>query len=297
MVKCFRYTDVLYIIKLQKRGNKMEDNVGGVYIFNNTIETSDNIDTHEMDNNRKVYEVIRIIDGVPLYLEDHYARLKNSLGLLGFDLNITESDMSVRIRKVVAANNLTNCNVKVIVYNNERLLQNCLVYISKSYYPSGEEIEKGVRVGLLKLERRDPNIKLVNKEYKERVARSISENNAFEVLLVNSAGVITEGSKSNVFFVKEQKVYTAPGELVLKGITRKYIINACRRIGAEVVEDLINIDSLSCIDGLFLSGTSIKVLPVSYIENREFKSASHSLITAVRDEFDYMIGEYIENHK
>jgi len=274
----------------------MKDNVGKVYIFNNSLEKSENIDIHDTDKGSKIYEVIRIIDGVPLYLEDHYARLKNSLSMLGFGLNITEDDIDLRIRKVIEANSLTNCNVKVIVYNDGHL-QNCLMYISKSYYPSKEEIESGVRVSLLNLERKDPNVKRLDKEYKEKVARSIIENNVFEVLLVNSAGEITEGSKSNVFFVKDGKVHTAPGKHVLKGITRKYIIEACERTGIEVVENLIGIESLSTVEGLFLSGTSIKVLPVSHVENYEFSSATHPLITAVRDEFDCMIEEYIRIHK
>jgi len=274
----------------------MEDNAGSKHILNNMLEDADKLKYLDLDKGNAVYEVIRIIEGVPLFIEDHYERLKNSLDLLGLDLTIGEQELGIQIRRLVNANKLKNCNVKVVVYH-EGSLQNHLMYISRSYYPSAEEVQRGVKVGLLKLERKDPNIKLVNKIYKDKVSRSIEENNVFEVLLVNEGGNITEGSKSNVFFVKGGKVYTAPGDLVLKGITRKYVIDACKAVGHQVEEALINVDSLNDIEGLFISGTSIKVLPVSDVGDYKFKSSVHPVIVAIRDQFDRMIEEYILEHK
>lgn len=273
----------------------MKDNVGDFYILNGSIMTVDGMQEVDAEKYKIVYEVIRIIDNVPLYLEDHYQRLLNSLKMLGLPLNLSMSELKIEITKLVHENKLQNCNAKLIMYHQDGK-QNYMIYISKSYYPSLEEVEAGIHTSLFQWVRNDPNAKVLNAKYKEEVSRRMADNNAFELLLVNEEGKITEGSKSNSFFIKGSKAYTAPGNLVLKGITRQYILEACRRVGVQVVEALIAVDDLKNIDGLFISGTSIKVLPVASVDSMKFNSSYNPTIVAIRDEFDRMIKDYISSH-
>lgn len=270
----------------------MQDNVGELYVSNGVVEISAKAGELDARTNRIVYEVIRIIDGVPLFYEDHYRRLVSSMKALDMKLEITEKELKEQIKILVNANKETNCNVKVCIYN-EAGIQKYRLYISKSHYPSKEEVEQGVKVGLFHWERKNPNVKVIDQTYKEEAARLISENNLYEVLLVDKNGKITEGSKSNVFFVKGDKIFTAPSESVLMGITRKYIIQTCTRLGFEVIETFLNVDALKDVEGLFISGTSIKVLPVSHINELSFNSANHPTIVAVRNAFDAFINGYI----
>lgn len=271
----------------------MIDNVGKFYIVNGGVKSTEGmpeIDTHKF---KVVYEVIRIIEKVPLYLEAHYLRLESSHKMLGLTLKLGFDKLKAKIRKLVDENRLTNCNVKLIMYHQDGV-QNYMLYISKSYYPSMDEISEGVHTSLFQWVREDPNAKVVNQNYKDEVARRMQENNAFEVLLVNDEGVITEGSRSNMFFIKGSKAYTTPGNLVLKGITRQYIIEACQRVGVDVAETLMPADKLKDIEGLFISGTSIKVLPVASVDGLKFNSSEHPVVTAIRLEFDRMIDEYVK---
>lgn len=273
----------------------MQDNVGHIYILNDSLKhESDKVSINYGEN--VFYEVIRVIDGVPLFFEEHYQRLKSSLSMLSLKLNYAKQDLKASIKRLLEANKLSNCNVKINVFEGEGK-QNSLLYISKSYYPPQEEIDRGVSVSLLNWERSNPNAKLINSSYKEAVSKRLAETNAFELLLVNDGGKITEGSKSNVFFVKGSRVFTAPEEYVLKGITRQYIIDVCNRLELEVVETLINTDSLNEMEGLFISGTSIKVLPVSNIDDKCYSSSKHPTILDIRNQFDRLIEEYVLRHK
>ena len=116
------------------------------------------------------------------------------------------------------------------------------------------------------------------------------------MLLVNDRGMITEGSKSNAFFVKNNAIYTAPGDAVLKGITRKYVFEACNNAGFDVKEQFIAADELKDISGAFLSGTSIKVLPISTIDGRTYNSSANPVVSAVRREYDKLLEKYIEDN-
>lgn len=271
----------------------MIDNAGKLLVHNGVIKSSEDFNDVEIQSNNPVYEVVRIIEGVPLFWEEHYIRMESSLKLLGRNLNVSEPELKMQMQRLINANMLLNCNVKLIVYREEDK-QNQLLYISKSYYPGKSEIENGVKTGLLYLERKNPNAKVVNQSYKEAVSKKIQEGNLFEVLLVNESNMITEGSRSNVFLIKGNKVYTAPGELVLKGITRKYVIDACRNAGVELVEEPIPVNELRNVEGLFVSGTSIKVLPVCEVDEYTYDSSHHPVIVAIRDEYDRILDEYIK---
>lgn len=273
----------------------MDDNVGAFYISNGTVRSAEIPEAVDITKNKVVYEVIRIIDRVSLFFEDHFARLENSFKAIGGVLKFSAETLKAGVRSLLEANESSSCNVKLTVYEDSEA-QKYLMYVSKSYYPCSDEISRGVPVGLLSLERQNPNAKVLNQSYKEAVAESILRGGFFEVLLVNRYNGITEGSKSNVFLFKDGRVFTAPGSEVLMGITRKYVIQACMAAGFDVVESLVKTESLENVEGLFLSGTSIKVLPISEVDGRKFGSAVHSAIISIRNEYDALVKKYIEDN-
>ncbi|MDF2524281.1 MAG: hypothetical protein K0R31_1922 [Clostridiales bacterium] len=145
----------------------MEDNAGALYIMNGKAETADRLAQIDTTGQNAVYEVIRVIDGVPLFLEDHYFRMQKSLSIMGAELSISQEELKNEIHRLVTGNKLINFNAKVMVYNSNDV-QNLLLYISKSYYPGIEEVIQGIPVGLINCERENPNAKVINSQYKEK---------------------------------------------------------------------------------------------------------------------------------
>jgi branched-chain amino acid aminotransferase len=274
----------------------VEDNSGKICSINGNLKPVSILDTIDIPQKNVVYEIIRVIDGVPLFFEKHYSRMQNSIKSVSSELAADKNELRRQICNLVCEEGTQNCNVKIIAYNIEGK-ENILMYISKSYYPGTEEISTGVPVGLMHFERSNPNAKIVNNAYKHEAAKRIAEGKVFEVLLVNNNNKITEGSKSNVFFIVGNKVVTSPDSYILKGITREYIFEACKRLNLEIVEKLIGLDELDRVDGLFISGTSIKVLPVYAIEHRCFKSASNPVVISIKDCFDEIINQYVNDFK
>jgi len=273
----------------------MEDNADQYYILDGAVKEA-SIDVQvDTISGRTAYEVIRIIRGVPLFYQDHYDRMKGTFEALDRPLEMDAGQLKEDIRRLLEANGAMSCNVKVIVFD-EAGKQRRLLYISKSYYPSEEVVDAGVKAGLFRIERQNPNAKLIRQSYKDAVNAKIHEGGYFEVILVDSSERITEGSKSNTFFVKGSKIFTAPGEFVLKGITRKYIFEACKNAGFEVVEKFIDTDSLLQVEGAFFTGTSIKVLPIKTIDNITLNSSANPVVSAVRREYDYLLEKYIDEH-
>ncbi len=245
-------------------------------------------------SSKTIYEVIRVLSGVPLFLERHLERLEASARLIGCTIGPIADRVESSIRELIKVNNSPEKNIKIIVYNLENIIPDYMAYFIQSSYPTADEYRNGVQVILLKEERANPNAKVVNSSFKHRVAAALSNAEAYEALLVNSEDAITEGSRSNVFFVKNNIVYTAPKGSVLIGITRVCVFELCEKLGIEIVEKPVNASMLGEMDGVFMTGTSPKLLPISTIDDMHFKSADSQVIKALMKGYDEMLRDYIK---
>jgi branched-chain amino acid aminotransferase len=157
-------------------------------------------------------------------------------------------------------------------------------------------VENGVVCGLLHTERNDPNAKVVQAGLRETADRMISEKRYYEVLLVNKKGEITEGSRSNVFFLKDGIFITSPSEDVLPGITRQKALEIISKTGMKVIMKSISIDELTDVDGAFLTGTSPKVLPIRKIGDYTL-CVKFPEINQMVMAYDGLIEDYIKNNR
>lgn len=244
-----------------------------------------------------IYEVIRVIEGVPLFLEDHLVRLQASATSLSVDIQGILSSITSDISELIKINNNPEKNIKLVVYNLENTTPDYIISFIHSNYPTKEQYLVGVPTILFHAERHNPNAKIINNELRETINIKLKEENVYEVLLVNSRGEITEGSRSNLFFIEEGKVYTASAENVLIGITRKYILKACNNLKLEVIEQPIPFSMLEYAEGAFITGTSPKVLPIASIDRMLITSANNSIVSDILNEYDIILKQYIAIHK
>ena len=245
-------------------------------------------------SSRTIYEVIKVVSGIPLFLEKHMERLEASARLINYSVTNISNNIRESIMELVKINNSPEKNMKIIVYNMENTVPDFVAYFIRSSYPTPEQYETGVHGILLKEERNNPNAKVVNSSYKERVAAALAEAKAYEALLVNREGEITEGSRSNIFFVRNGKVLTAPKGNVLIGITRVYVFELCKKLGIEIIEEPILVSVLGEMDGVFMTGTSPKILPISTIGDMSFNSSKNPVIKALIKSYDDVVEKYIK---
>jgi len=273
----------------------MNDNIG-IYIIEDgrLAEYRDGIFAAE-PGEITVYEVIRIIKGIPLFYEDHYERLELSLKAYSLKPPVSMDRLKKEIGELLKAESRTDCNVKILVRNTGNGIR-YTVYVVKFSYPDKDDYLKGVPADIMHWERSDPNIKYLNSYYASKAADLKREKGVYELLLVNGKGQITEGSKSNVFFVMGDKVVTPSDKFVLKGVTRRHTLDICKSLDIKVEEDLVSIDSLRETDAVFLTGTSINVLPVCRIGDIHFDSANNTLVKRIREKFEFLIRQYLEQH-
>ena len=175
-------------------------------------------------------------------------------------------------------NNIVDHNLKIEV----DVSGYSVIYMNPTHYPAAELYDTGVKVGILNGERRNPNIKMMDRELRDAADTAIREQGVYEVLLVDRNGHITEGSRSNVFFIRNGEVYTTPAAQVLKGVTRRKILEIIRELGAVLHEEPVSVDDVGTCDAAFISGTSPSVLPISSIGEWHFDVADPLLIEIMK---------------
>lgn len=242
-----------------------------------------------------VYEVIRIIDGVALFLEDHFQRLSVSTDLQKMNLQLGFQEFKTIISELTRRNRQFEGNVKFSCSQIDNQVQWVCSFIPHSY-PMAADYQNGVKTDLLFAERKNPNAKVVQTSVRDRANREIAEKGLYEVLLVNKDKLITEGSRSNVFFVKDNQFYTAPVSMILEGVTRRKVFDCLHVLGFTVVEKAISSDLICDFNAAFLTGTSPKVLPVNSVGEQVFKVRNDAVIQLM-DRYNQMIQEYIRNEK
>lgn len=242
-----------------------------------------------------VYEVFKVVSGIPLFFEDHIERLLNSLKISNIDHSgVDESNLFKHVLECCRVNNKFFGNIELRVAKTKQGNCTCLIGFIAHNYPNPTVYLEGVETAIMGAERINPNAKVKHTETRKRANKFINEHNIFEVLLKNQDGEITEGSRSNVFFINGTEVYTAPLNMVLPGISRKYVLKVLDTLNIKVIEKAINSNMLSQIDGAFLCGTSIGVLPIKKIETNAF-NVQNALLKKIMLAFNDMVSFYLSN--
>lgn len=271
-----------------------KDTIGKAYVKNGQLFDMENIKNEDVKD-KSIYEVIRMVNGIPLFMEDHILRLATSANLMGYDIKDLLPSLFEGIGKMILGNDYMDCNFKILISNNEEVTDYICFFI-QSHYPEEELYENGVPTILYFTQRENPNAKSLNLEYKANIKKALDEANAYEALLVNEKDFLTEGSRSNLFIISEGCVYTAPSKDVLLGITRQKIVQLCKKLLIPLIETEIHVDILSEADGVFITGTSPKVLPVSTINGDPVGSPKSSILKKIMAAYDQEIKEYMDSY-
>ena len=234
------------------------------------------------------YEVIRLIDGKLLFLSDHLARLRLSLSGSGIEYpgnqRIIES-----LGLLIKENSFREGNIRICLQqtNRNELVLQC--YFIPYFYPDSSMYVKGVKLAIYPHMRPNPGIKKWDDRFRNSVSRYILEHAVYEAALINPENQITEGSRSNIFFIdRAGKLITTPNKDVLPGITRKYVMEIAARDGIQIEEKTISTNELESLVSVFISGTSPKVLPVKQIDDFIF-DVNHPLLRLLMDQFELLI--------
>lgn len=120
------------------------------------------------------------------------------------------------------------------------------------------------------------------------------KGNAYDVLMLGSKGQLCEGTFTNVFLVKNNRIVTPDLESgILPGITRKNVISLCKSLKIEIEERWVEPSELYGADEVFLTHTSRGIVPVDELDG--WRKYSKSVGLFLSEKFEDHIKTIEEN--
>jgi branched-chain amino acid aminotransferase len=254
-----------------------------------------------------VFEGIRAYSGRVFRLAQHVDRLYESAKGIHLEIPMPRAAMADAIRQTLAANNLTDAYIRVVVTRGAGSLgldprkttdpQVIIITDKIALYPP-ELYEDGLKIITAATTRNHPNavnprIKSLN--YLNNILGKIEATQAgcLEALMLNHKGEVAECTGDNVFVVQHGRIHTPSSDSgILEGITRAAVIELARAAGYEVIERTMDRLDVFKADECFLTGTAAELIPVVECDGRVIGDGRPGPITReLRERFQVLVRE------
>lgn len=226
-----------------------------------------------------VYEVLRIYRG-RCWLEDaHLARLRRSLGELAI-VNLDFDRLVARMRQTIAESKVEEGTVYIQITRGVAPRNHAFpgpevppteLIIVRNY--DDTEMARMRREGVATISYPDLRWKRCDIKTTNLLPNCIANQaahaaGAYEAILINSDGLVSEATHSSVLWVRDGRLEGTPeGPHILPGTTRHDMLELAKGAGIPFQATEVTLDQLRQADEVLLTGTSIEVLPIVKIDD------------------------------
>ena len=223
-----------------------------------------------------IFETVRVYGGRPFMLPEHLRRLRRSGRALGIGIAGDLAYWRQALERLCRVNGLAEAAVRLTVTRGAgpglappaRSRATALIHARPAERGLESGRARGVALGPLPLGR-GPDFLSEHKTlgYLPAVIgrRLAHQRRAYDGLYTTGRGFVTEATTANVFAVIHQRLRT-PATGMLPGIARALVIDLARRIGHRVEEKPMRRHLLDKAEEVFLTSSTVEVLPVIRID-------------------------------
>jgi branched-chain amino acid aminotransferase len=232
-----------------------------------------------------IYETMRVYNGVLFKLDEHLRRLHRSASLIGLTIPLDISHLKIAIYETLIANSLRNAYVRLTISRGRGSVgldpdlcpEPTIVIFTQEFkeYPPAF-YRKGISLIISETRRNlkeaiNPQIKSLNFLNNILAKIEAKKKGAYEAVMLNVHGKVTEGTISNIFFYGDKVLCTpSPDCGLLDGITRRMVIELARREDLKVKEGKFTKKDIYSAEEVFITNTTMEVMPVSKIDEQKY---------------------------
>ncbi|HIE99516.1 MAG TPA: branched-chain-amino-acid transaminase [Planctomycetes bacterium] len=242
-----------------------------------------------------VFEGIRVYGGKVFLEQEHIDRLYESALSIRLEIPLTPEQMTQAVRDTVAANNISDGYVRLVVTRGagtlgidpQRTSNPQVIVIADSISLYAQELyDNGLKLITASTIRNhsaalSPRIKSLN--YLNNIMAKIEGTDAgtVEALMLNHKGEVAECTGDNIFIVKNGVLKTPPPEAgILEGLTRNAVIGLAEKAGIEVQQVPLVRHDIFVADECFLTGTAAEVIAAVSLDGRTIGSGRPGPVTS-----------------
>lgn len=255
-----------------------------------------------------VWEGLRVYPEGIVCLDKHLTRLVESAKTLAFVDIPSKEFIKEAISKTLEANGMNDdVHIRLTLTRGEKITSgmdprlnqkgSCLIVLAE-WKPLVYDNKSGIKVISTSQRRNSPQFldsKIHHNNLLNNIIAKIQANVAGKDagLMLDDRGFVAELNGSNLFMVKNNKVYTPFAHACLPGITRATVIELCNKENISILEKDITLSELYNADGVFATGTMGELTPVVEIDGRQIEK-SDLLMQNIIELFKNSIRAYCE---
>lgn len=222
-----------------------------------------------------LFETILVREGRPRFLTAHLQRLETGCAALGITLPRPVTEMGDLVDQTIKLNGVVDGALRITLSAGPAPGEAAgnLVIATRPLPYTPLDYVKGFRAGWSSFRRNEqsPLVKFKTLNYLENLLarREAREKGWDEALFLNTAGCVAEGTMSNVFLVKNDRVITPSSDQgLLPGIMRQAVLDVCRRLALQAEERPVSLDELLAASECFLTNSLMEIMPLVEIDRQ-----------------------------
>jgi D-alanine transaminase len=237
-----------------------------------------------------IYEVAGVLDGKLVDFEHHMQRYFNSLQKLSLESPLSQAEILQAFRQLVELNQLDEGLVYMQVTRGtaerdfvwpEDIKPTVFMFTQAKASSENQAGLSGVTLAStadIRWARRD--IKSVNLLAQVLAKKAAHDAGAFEALMIDDEGYVTECGSTSFFIVRDKLILTRPlNNDILPGVTRRAVVALCNSHGLRLVETRFTLEEALTADEAFISGASSYILPVVKIDDQDINAGNPGELT------------------
>ncbi|HSI49361.1 MAG TPA: aminotransferase class IV [Ideonella sp.] len=231
-----------------------------------------------------VWEGLRVVQGHPLFLDAHLARLWEGAKAIMLDIGMSKAELTQAVYDTLKANQMhdgvhirlmVSRGVKRTPYQDPRVTVGpaTIVILPEFKLAKPETVNAGLKLFTVHVRRGHPDVldpKLNSHSKLNCITACIQATaaGADEALMLDPHGFVATCNSTHFFIVRGGEVWTSSGDYCLGGITRSNVIQVCREAGIPVFEKNFSLTQVYSAEEAFCTGTFAGVVPVREVDGR-----------------------------
>jgi branched-chain amino acid aminotransferase len=218
-----------------------------------------------------VFDLLRTLNGQPLFLKEHIRRLEDSARRIGIHLPWSQRELIDIVLDTLHRNSFQESNIRIVVtggsspdFITPQGKPRLLVLVTRAPVLPEEWYTDGVNIITFFSERSIPGAKSIDYVAATIALKQAQEQGAIEAVYIDHKGHVLEGTTSNIFALIDGKLIT-PGTGILSGITRKAVLELAAETMSVDIRAL-ELDDLTSADEVFITGTNKMIVPVVQVD-------------------------------
>lgn len=215
-----------------------------------------------------LYETLKLVDGVPVFFEEHLKRLENGIEALGLERPCTAAELAGQICRLAEASGVLNGACRLLVTAGPPDGKpGLLIQTDVRVFPA-----RPLRVVAFRGVRVSAQFKAMTVMQSYLAQQAAAKAGADDAILVDDEGRIFEGATSNVFILRGGGLLTPPAEgAILPGVMRAEVERVARKAGVPLVEAYARVADLRDDDGMLLTSSVRGIVSVESVNGHRLR--------------------------